>query len=219
MKKSVQSIRAMFTMMAVAGMAVLSTGCATSGRYVLLKEYGPSVPLPSNPPLKGMTICIKDLQVAPSIIGPDPQTKPEQPVAFSFVPFTSEQSKIWDQEFRAIKRATTKDNWRKIGHVRNGFGMIMSHVHALNDPGPWLADSLKMDLELQGAKVVGPSQADSADISLSGKIQFCRVDIHEDLGRLGGGSRTLAEKPSCFASLLAHRRWNHGMGGCDCRIL
>ncbi len=35
-----------------------------------------------------------------------------------------------------------------------------------------------MDLESQGAKVVDAGQADSADLCLSGTIQFCRVDAY-----------------------------------------
>jgi len=77
-----------------------------------------------------------------------------------------------------LKKRGNKAEWREIGNIRNGLGMVMSHVHALNDPGMWLAETLKMDLEHQGAKVVGPSESDSADVCLSGTIQFCRVDIY-----------------------------------------
>lgn len=98
-------------------------------------------------------------------MGPDPKTGPEQPPGFIFVPLTSEQSQAWSQEFKAAKKTSTKADWRQIGNVRNGFGMVMSHVYALNDPGAWPADTLKMDLESQGAKVVDASQSGTADIS------------------------------------------------------
>ena len=178
MKKSVQSCRSILALALLAALSIAGSGCATNGRHVLLKEYGPTVPAPTNPPLKGMTICIKGFQIATNLTSLDPKSKPEQPPQFTFVQFTREQSKTWDQEFRALKKQTKKADWWNIGNVRNGFGMIMSHVYALNDPGPWLAETLKMDLEQQGAKVVEAAQADSADICVSGTIQFCRVDIY-----------------------------------------
>ena len=178
MKKSMQSYRSLLVLELLAALAAAGSGCATNGRHVLLKEYGSSVPLPTDPPLKGMTICIKGFQTATNLTSLEPKSKPEQPSQFTFVKFTSEQSKTWDQEFRALKKKTKKTDWWQVGNVRNGFGMVMSHVYALNDPGPWLAETLKLDLEAQGAKVVDAAQADSADLCLSGTIQFCRVDIY-----------------------------------------
>jgi hypothetical protein len=162
----------------IAATAVLNTGCATNGRHVLLKEYGPSVPPLPGQPLKGITVCIKGFQCAPNLTSQSPKSEPEQPAQFTFVQLTGEQSKTWDKEFRELKKQTTQTDWRDIGNLRNGFGMVMSHVYALNDPGPWLGETLKMDLESQGAKVVGAAQAGAADICVAGTIQFCRVDIY-----------------------------------------
>jgi hypothetical protein len=112
-------------------------------------------------------------------VSPDPTTKPEQPPQFTFVQFTSEQSKIWKEGFQTLKKKATNDkDLQQIGNLRNGFGMVLSHVYALNDPGLWMAETLKMDLESLGAKVVDSSEADSADIAVSGLVQFCRVDIY-----------------------------------------
>lgn len=158
--------------------AVLGTGCATNGRRVLLKEYGPTGPRLADQPLKGRTICIKGFQCVTNLIEPDPATKPEQPPQFTFVPYTSEQSKIWNKEFRELEKSAGDEGRRKIGRLRNGFGMVLSHVYALNEPSAWLVESLKMDLESQGAKVVDASQADAADLTISGTIRFCRVDIY-----------------------------------------
>lgn len=157
---------------------LLGAGCATNGRHVLLKEYGPTGPAKPDQPLKGITVCIGGFQVPPSITSPDPTTKPEEPTDFKFVEFTSEQSKAWGKEFKDLKRSTSKADWREIGNLRNGFGMVMSHIYALNDPAAWLAETLKLDLESQGAKVVDTSQADSADLSLAGTLRFCRVDMY-----------------------------------------
>lgn len=111
MKNSVQSFRSLLAPALLAAFVIAGSGCATNGRHVLLKEYGPSVPLPTNPPLKGMTICIKGFQIATNLTSPDPKSKPEQPPQFTFVKFTSEQSKTWDQEFRALKKKTKKGDW------------------------------------------------------------------------------------------------------------
>jgi hypothetical protein len=136
------------------------------------------VPPSADQPLKGVTICLKGFQCATNLTSADPKTKPEQPERFTFVQFTDEQGKTWDREFRALEKSTPPADWREIGNLRNGFGIVMSHVYALNDPGAWLAETLKMDWESQGAKVVDASQADSADLCVGGMIQFCRVDMY-----------------------------------------
>jgi hypothetical protein len=66
----------------------------------------------------------------------------------------------------------------EIGNMRDGFGIVMSHVYALNNPGEWLTQSLKYDLEAQGAKVVDASQAADADVVISGIIQQCKADMY-----------------------------------------
>jgi hypothetical protein len=112
------------------------------------------------------------------LTSPEPTTKAEEPTGFTFVHFTSEQSKTWDKEFSALHKSTTLKDWHQIGNVRNGFGMVLSYVYALNDPGEWLVQTLAMDLESQGAKVVDASQSETADVILSGTINFCRVDSY-----------------------------------------
>lgn len=155
----------------------LGAGCATSGRHVLLKEYGPSLPPRPDTPLQNTTICIKPFQCVESLSSLIPTSEPAQLPTFRFVPFTDEQSKTWAKESKLAKQNSSKADWREIGNVRNALGIVMSHVYALNDPGVWLADTLKMDLESLGAKVVGANQEDIADITLSGTLHFCRVDI------------------------------------------
>src|SRR4030081_366880 len=48
----------------------------------------------------------------------------------------------------------------------------------MNDPAAWMMQGLKYDLEAQGAKVVDASQADSADVAISGTIQLCSLDMY-----------------------------------------
>ena len=178
MKATIKLFRIVPLLVVWGAAVLLGTGCATNGRQILLKEYGPTGAPATELSLKGKTVCLKGFECATSLTSPDPTSKPEQPAQFKFVPFTAEQSKQWESEFKARAKATSKSDWRDIGNIRNGFGMVMSHVYALNDPGVWLVETLKMDLESQGAKVVDATQADTADICLSGKVQFCRVDIY-----------------------------------------
>ncbi len=167
-----------FLVLAAVGLLGLGTGCATNGRRLLLKEYVPTGPLATNRPLQGLVVCIKPFRCATNLVEPAPTTKPEEPSQFKFVPLTKQQDDQWASEFRALEKTKPQSEWFLIGNVRNGFGMVLSHVYALNDPGAWVADTLKMDLESQGAKVVDSSQADSADLCLSGTVQFCRVDMY-----------------------------------------
>jgi len=150
----------------------------TNGRRVLLKEYGPSVPVVTEGALKGLTVCVKGFTCAPDLISLELKTKPEEPAAFKYADFTREQDKRWDTEMKTVQKETKEASWTKIGNMRNGFGMVMSHVYALNDPAAWLTESMKFDLEAQGAKVVDASQAADADVSVSGTIQLCREDMY-----------------------------------------
>jgi hypothetical protein len=178
MQIPVITLRRLCSLAVLAALAGLATGCATNSRYILLKEYGPTGAALSEQPLQGKTICLKGFQTAPDLTSPSPQTKPEQPQDFKFVEFTDEQSETWDREFRELKKRTPKEQCRRIGHLRNMLGIEMSHIYALNDPSAWLVETLKLDLERQGAKVVEAAQCDTADLSVSGTIQFCRVDIY-----------------------------------------
>jgi hypothetical protein len=156
---------------------VLGTGCVTNGRRVLLKEYGPSISLMETNRLKDVTVCLKGFESAPDLVAMKPLTKPEELKGFHYIDRTRDQDKQWDKEQRAAqKQPANKDVI--IGNMRDGFGIVMSHVYALNDPTQWLAEGLKYDLEAQGAKVVDASQAADADAVVSGKLLMCRVDMY-----------------------------------------
>ena len=171
---------------ALAAAAFLATGCASSQRHVLLKEYGPTVPPRADHALKGVTVCIRGFQCAPSLVSLDPLTQPESPTDFTAIPFTDEQQTTWVRETKTRTQSTTEADWRDIGTLRTGIGAVIGHVYALNDPGAWLAETLKLDLEGQGAKVVDARQSDSADIAVAGTIQFCRVDGYTARHRVFG---------------------------------
>jgi hypothetical protein len=157
-------------------------GCTNQKRCLLLKEYGPSVASPPGRPLNGITICIKKFACAPTFTKPDQSIKPEQLPEFTFSKFTTDQAALWSKECKDFKKRTSEAQWREIGNLRGGFGNILGHVYALNDPGTWLAETLKMDLESQGAKVVDISQSDTADVCLSGLVQSCWLDKYMAIG-------------------------------------
>jgi hypothetical protein len=107
---------------------------------------------------------------------------------------------------------------------RGGLGFVMSHVYALNDPAAWLSDSLRLDLESQGAKVVDSSQAGSVDVSLSGRIQLCRVDAYMEVGgdlvidlevkNRQGAVRHKQIHTHGFASLASEGEFYHALREC-----
>jgi uncharacterized lipoprotein YajG len=167
------------SLLALIATAFLGTGCATNGRRILLKEYGPSVPvLADTSSLKGATICLKGFTSASDLFGMEPKAKAEELKPFKYMNLTREQDKLWATEMKALQKQNKKAVLPKIGNLRNGYGMVMSHVYALNDPAGWLLESLKLDLEAQGARVVDASQAAAADVSVSGTLQVCRADMY-----------------------------------------
>jgi len=153
------------------------TGCVTNGRRLLLKEYGASIAITDSNSLKGVTICLNGFELAPDLVALELKEKPVKIEGFKYTAFTREQDKQWDQEQRTAQKAKNKTELA-IGNMRNGWGMVMSHVYALNDPGAWLVEGLRYDLEAHGAKVVDASQAAAADVAVSGKVQLLRVDMY-----------------------------------------
>jgi len=163
---------------ALTAVTISQTGCVTNGRRVLLKEYGPSIKPVAGADLNGTTVCLKGFTCATNLVSFVLNLKAEEPSPYSYIDRTREQDKIWDAEQRDLQKQSTQANLTQIGNMRNGFGMVMSHVYALNDPAAWFAEGLKYDLEAQGAKVVDASQADSADVMVSGTIQRCSLDMY-----------------------------------------
>lgn len=157
---------------------LLGTGCVTNGRHILLKEYGASIPSQTDASLNGKTICIKGFTCAPSLVALEVKDKAEEPTPFKYMERSKEQDTLWDQELHAMQKQVPQADQKEIGNMRDAFGIVMSHVYALNDPSVWLAEGLKYDLEAQGAKVVDASQAADADVTVSGTIQLCRADMY-----------------------------------------
>jgi hypothetical protein len=128
--------------------------------------------------LKGKTILLRGFTSSTNLVSPDPTTEPVEPQPFKYMDLSKDHDQLWSAEMRSLQKTMPKDQGVKIGNMRNGFGMVMSHVYALNDPALWLAESLKFDLEAQGAKVVDASQAAAADVAVAGTVQLCRADMY-----------------------------------------
>jgi hypothetical protein len=166
----------MLMLIAVGTIAV--TGCATSGRYVLLKEYSPTVPAKVNSPLDGVTVSIQNFQEEFNIKDKIPNGDLDEPVGFPFTKMTASDERAWNQELKALKKSSLKKDWREIGNVRNGFGAVLSKVYAVNPAGEWLTNALKLDLEAQGARVIDDAHAADATVSVDGAIRFFKIDMY-----------------------------------------
>lgn len=172
-----KTYRPLLLVLTLLTLACLGTGCVTNGRRVLLKEYGPSVAATDSNSLKGVTVCLKGFEPAADLIARKLDSKPAKLEGYKYSVFTREQDKQWDKEQRAAQKAADRTEI-KIGNMRNGWGMVMSHVYALNEPGAWMVQALRYDLEAHGAKVVEATQADTADVVVGGKLQLFRVDMY-----------------------------------------
>ncbi len=117
----------MTTMVVPLALVVLGgAGCATSGRYVALKEFSAPRPSGENSPLKGRVVCVKPFASGFSINDQLPDKNTVEPPNYTYVSPTREEAKLWDNEVRQRKQATSKTDWPQIGYVRNGFGTVMS---------------------------------------------------------------------------------------------
>ena len=164
-------------MIALAAIA-LGTGCVTNGRHILLKEYEASIPPQTDLNLKGATICLKDFTCATNLVLMEVKGNGEEPNPYKYIERPHQLDPQWDKEMHDLQKQVPQSDQMQIGNMRDAFGIVMSHVYALNNPGDWLRQSLKYDLEAQGAKVVDASQAADADVTVSGTIQLCRADMY-----------------------------------------
>lgn len=160
-------------------LSALFTGCATSGRYVLLREYNPTIEKKMNSPLKGVTVAVKpfveDFKVDAKLETIPNFKNLDEPPNFAVLKMAEADVKRWGQEAHNLHAANDKGNWKEIGYVRNGFGAVLSKVHALSPPGQWLTDTLKTDLPQAGAQV---TDSGDADVEVRGTIRFFKVDIY-----------------------------------------
>lgn len=162
----------------ILGLAVVAgtSGCATSGRFVALKEYQPNAPARGASSLKGKSVYIAKFAYAPVKPAKGSMPKVQDPAGYAYVKLSKEQEKQWDLDFKALRKGFQKSDAVKIGAVRNGYGMTMSGVFALNDPGEWIRECLAREVTAQGATVV-PDES-GADLCVSGTVTWLYVDAY-----------------------------------------
>ncbi|MCC7377231.1 MAG: hypothetical protein IT581_21395 [Verrucomicrobiales bacterium] len=166
-------------LVALAGVVLLmTTGCATSGRRVLLKEYGPTVPVSDASPLKGVTVAIGNFTEAFNIDDKLSDKQPVEPPGYEYQKMSKADEDTWNQDVKKRKKGGSEKSWKEIGYVRNGFGMVMSKVYALNPSGEWLGETLRRDVAAKGATVVGSPTDGAPQVSVSGSIKFFKIDIY-----------------------------------------
>jgi hypothetical protein len=139
-------------LVAVTATLIVQTGCVTNGRRILLKEYGSSIQPVAGTNLSGMTICLKGFICASNLVALKLTSKPEEPAGYTYAERTHQQDKLWDQEQRAMQKKSNSASDTQIGNMRDGFGIVMSHVYAINDPGAWLAEGRNMTLKPRAPK-------------------------------------------------------------------
>ena len=73
---------------------------------------------------------------------------------------------------------------KKVGRVRNGFGMTTAEVKATQDPVVWVSDSLARALEAEGYRVERVTSGGSVgDLTVvSGAVAAVEVDMYMSIG-------------------------------------
>ncbi len=155
------------------------TSCAFGNRVMLMKEFEPSLPAQHAQSLQGKTICIAEFTDVTNV--EDAWTKSEAqdaPDGFKYREMTSAEEASWDKELAERQAALPKLELVTVGWMRNGFGMHTADVESITQPAKWLAQALALELQAQGATVVGPEGRASADLAVDAEIKFLKVDIY-----------------------------------------
>lgn len=155
-------------------LAVFASGCATSGRYIVFKEYQPNLPAKESK-LKGKTVYIGSVSFERNATRKD-QTKPVDPPGFEFRRMSSEEKAKWNQEFKLLRKNFIKSDDNRVGSLRNGYGMVMSGIFALNDPAVWFKECLEAELKAKGATL--GATPEGSDLQVSAAIVWLDVDAY-----------------------------------------
>jgi hypothetical protein len=152
-------------------------GCATT-RAVLLKEYNPSLPPGDPAAFAGKTICVQPFTELFDVGTKLEGSVAAEPAGYEYRKMTDQEEDLWDAEVEKIKDSSTKEKWRSVGWVRNGFGMHMADVYALNPPGEWLKQVIELEVGARSAKTLTADRSGDADLTISGAIKYMKVDIY-----------------------------------------
>lgn len=162
---------------------LFATGCATSGRYILLEEYEAITPAQSQDlSLKDIKLLIGSITYVYREANEDyfDGTKGEKEnnvgplTASTYVELSKANAEKWSAKQQQIVKGYKQNADDIIGGVRNGFGTTMSSIYALNSPGEWLTTTITNEAKLQGAIIV--DKPEEADIRLDGQIIWLYAD-------------------------------------------
>ena len=139
-----------------------------------LKKFGPTIPTRAEG-LKGKTVY-----VAPFEDKTDPDADLgdskalDDPSGFKTKKLDASFEATWEKERDAKAEQIPEEKYIQVGGVRNSFGMTVQDVMSVNSPAEWLSESLAVELQAQGAKLVkSPAEA---DVAVSGVVKYVYFD-------------------------------------------
>jgi hypothetical protein len=147
-------------------------------RQVYLHEYSPTVwkaDRSRRSLLRGVTVSVKGFAEAfdCSTIVPDQNGLEPQGWLFSNIATNTSENTRWNKDAETRNKSIKLDDCKPIGYVRDVSGRARFGVFSTVPPGDWLSDTLKMDLENQGAQIVG---GENATVSIQGTIRYLTID-------------------------------------------
>lgn len=155
---------------------LLATGCATSGRFLPLKEFSANLPPQSGSSMQGKSVYVTPFVYANNEERGKSAGKAEEPSAYRYRKMPKDEHASWDSTYKDLRKDFRKSDATRVGFVRNGYGMKMSGVFILNDPGQWLKECLEMELAGRGARTA--ARPDEADLVVGGTITYLNVDAY-----------------------------------------
>ncbi len=163
-------------LVALAGAVLLASGCATSGRYVVLKEYQAQMAPDDASPMRGKKVFVEKFDWESNAPANQPTTDSIEPPGFAYVEMTPEHGKAWATLNKSARKAFVNNDAMVVGNVRNGFGKTLSKVYAMSDPGQWIREVVELEVVNQGA-TLAETPAD-ADLVVSGAVKWLMADLY-----------------------------------------
>lgn len=99
----------------------------------------------------------------------------EPPAGYSFSEIAPADVERWDELVTDARRQGNKEDWTSIGWQRNGYGMHLADIFAVDPPVVFLEETLKRELQAHGATLA--ASAGEADLVVKGDLRYLKVDI------------------------------------------
>ena len=151
--------------------ALAASGCS---HPLLLKKYAATSP--ARQVISGRTLHLAAFEDRREADWDDQKSKAlPEPKDFAVKPLSAEQLEAWEQERDALETSVPEMRWTKVGHKRNGFGMPIKDVRALNSPAEWLTEAARLELKAQGAALV---ERPDADLVVEAVLRYAFLDLY-----------------------------------------